>query len=544
MTAFTGTGRLIRLALRRDRIKLPVWILATVGIIASGIPALKEFYATAEQQIQYASTTAPSMVSRLFAGPVDGANMGSIVMVEYFLFVAVVIAFMSTLTVIRHTRQNEEKGRSELIGSAVVGRHAALTAALVVAVGSSILASVLIALIVSSNGLPTDGAWAMALAFGGIGIVFAGVAAVTAQLVESGRAANALAAAGIGLAFLFRAIGDALGNVAENGLSVTSIWPSWLSPIGWGQQMHPFTDITWWPLALYGILFAVLVTAAFYLTASRDVGLGLFPARRGPASAPRGLLSSVGLAWRLQKGTLIGWGIGVGIMSAMMGVTAVEFESFFTENEDYAEILSALGGGAEAQYTDLFFAGMMGFLAFLIAAYSLHALMRLRSEETNIHLEPVLATGVSRYRWLLSHTGLVVAGSIALSAVAGILTAVTYILVSDAAWSEIWPIVGAAFVQLTAVLALIGMAVAFFGLLPRLMVMLTWTVFAACYLVLQFGMILKLPQWVLNLSPFTHTPSVPAESIAWTPILALLGAAILLSALGIAAFRRRDVTNS
>jgi ABC-2 type transport system permease protein len=542
MRALTGTWRLVRLALRRDRTKLPIWIAAIIGLASVGPPALSEFYGTAEKQLEYAATTAPSVVSRMLAGPVDGPSLGSIMMIEYFLFFAVLVAFMSTLAVVRHTRQNEETGRSEIIGSAIVGRHSALTAALVVAIGANVLVALLMGLTLVSNNLPVEGSWAMALGVGAVGIVFAGIAAIAAQIFESARAANSLAAAIIGVAFLVRGIGDVMGTVAENGLSVASAWPVWLSPLGWGQQMHPFADTIWWPLALSGVVLVGLVTAAFYLTSHRDVGLGILPARRGPVNAAKALLSPLGLAWRLQKGILIGWSVGIAAMGVTLGITAIEFKDFFTENEDFAEVIASYSGGAQGDITDVYFAGMLAFMGILISGYALQAILRVRSEEASGQLEPVLSGAVSRPGWMFSHIGCVLGGILAITLVAGLSTGLSYALMAGAELSDGIRIALAAFAQAPAVLVLVGLAILLFGVLPRAAIAVTWSAFAACLLVLQLGAILNLPQWTQNLSPFTHLPGVPAEAISWTPIVVLLSVALALAAVGFALFRRRDLT--
>src|SRR5690606_34797028 len=145
-----------------------------------------------------------------------------------------------------------------------------------VAIGANLVLGAAIASLFAANRLPTDGSWAMGASLAGIGIVFAAIAAITAQMFQSARASNSLAGAVIGVSFLVRGIGDAMGTVATDGLSVASAWPTWFSPIGWGQQMHPFAEITWRPLILVVVAAVALSGLAFYLTAHRDVGLGIF----------------------------------------------------------------------------------------------------------------------------------------------------------------------------------------------------------------------------------------------------------------------------
>mgnify|MGYP003381820217 CR=1 FL=1 len=49
------------------------------------------------------------------------------------------------------------------------------------------------------------------------------------------------------------------------------------------------------------------------------------------------------------------------------------------------------------------------------------------------------------------------------------------------------------------------------------------------------------PDWVLQASPFTHVPLVPAEEVEPGPLLALLAIALATTVVGVASFRRRDV---
>jgi ABC-2 type transport system permease protein len=542
MGSLTGTGALIRLILRRDRIKLPLWIAAIAGMLAVSVPALKEVYGTTQDLLVYASTTASSVAARMLGGPVDGPNIGSVLMVEYFVWGALAAAFMSTLAIVRHTRQNEETGRSELIGSLVVGRHAALTAALIVVVGANLVLTALIALAITANNLPGEGALAMAAGIGGTGIVSAAIAAILVQVTESARSANAMAAAAIGAVFLVRGLGDALGKVAADGLSVTSSWLSWLSPIGWGQQMHPFGNTQLWPMLLFVVLFAVLAGFAFRLTTWRDVGAGLRATRPGPTHGAARLLKPAGLAWRLQRGVLIGWAVGAVVFGVTFGVTSVEFQDLLVENEQFIQYIEQFG--SSSNLTDLFFSGMIAIGGITLGAYGLQALQRLRSEEAGGQVESVLAGNVSRPRWMLSHIGWVIVGIALLVTLFGVSTGVSYVLAADAPWSEVARLSTAAWVQVPAMLVLAGLAIAVFGALPKLAIAVTWSAFAFCLILSQFGGVLNLPQWVMNISPFTHTPAAPAASVAVVPLVMLAAVAVVLAIAGLAAFRRRDAAVS
>ncbi|HZG04135.1 MAG TPA: anibiotic ABC transporter [Streptomyces sp.] len=537
---YTGTGDLLRLALRRDRIQLPVWIIALALVLSSTASSVTGLYQNEAERVSAQQGAAENAVALVFNGLVSGTSEGATAMTQALLLLLVAAALMSSLAVVRHTRQNEETGRSELIGSSVVGRHAALTAALSLAVLANVVLALVSALALIGSGLPADGSLAAGFAIGAVGIVFAGVAAVTAQIWQSARAANGGAAAFLGLAFLLRAVGDAAGSVSENGTRVSSSWPSWLSPIGWGQQIRPYDDNAWWVLVLPLVAFAVFVAAAFALTKVRDVGMGLRPVRPGPPRAAPSLLSPFGLAWRLQRGALLGWAVGIAIMGFSFGAVGDEINDLVGESERTAEVIEQLGGAGSL--VDSYLSATAGLLGLAIAAYAVQVLNRMRSEEAMGGLESLLATAVSRFQWLGSQLASATVGAVALTLLAGLSTGLGYGLASGDLGSALLDLTNAALVRLPAVLVLAGVAVAAFGMLPRLAVALPWTVFAICLLISQVGAALELPQSVMDISPFTHVPQMPSVGFSAGAVLVLLVIAAVLMAGGAVLFRRRNLS--
>ncbi|WP_327028683.1 anibiotic ABC transporter [Micromonospora sp. NBC_01740] len=539
MSAFTGTGRLARLVLRRDRLRLAIWVLGTplLGYALAG--SVKEFYPDEASRVGYATTSASSLVARAFNGPIAGTDLGAVVTAETYVTLALLAALLSTFAVIRHTRQNEETGRAELLGASVVGRYALLTAALLVVAAANVAATVLLAAALSGAGLPLAGSVAAAAAIGGVGLAFTGVAAVAAQLSVTSRGANALAAAAVGISFLLRAAGDVLGEQTDGGLRVVSAWPSWLSPLGWGNQVRAFGGERWWTLALPVALLVAGVAAAYALAERRDIGAGLVAPRRGPATAAPGLLSPAGLAWRLQRGALLGWAVGVAVLGFSMGIAGDEFNAMIEENPAAAEAVSAMGGGAKL--IDAYLAAMLGLFALTIGAYVVQALLRTRNDEADGLLEAVLATAVSRTRWLVTQVVAATLGALALVLLGGLTTGLGYGLVAGDPLGRAVGLGGAALVRLPALLVVAGVVTALFGLLPRWSVALSWAALIVFLLLGQLGAVLDLPQAALNLSPYTHVPSAPAVEAAALPLVVLTGVGAALLVAGTAGFRRRDV---
>ncbi|MFE5702950.1 ABC transporter permease [Rhodococcus koreensis] len=540
---YAGTPRLVRLALRRDRIQLPVWLLALAALQAFSASSVLGLYPTEPDLRSFAMATAASPVALATNGLVSGYSAGAVLACQIVMPMSLAAGLMTTLLVVRHTRQNEETGRAELVEAAVVGRKALLTAALVVAVGANLTLGLLNVVVLVAAGLPLDGSVALGAAVAGVGIAFAAIAAVTAQVTDSARTANGLAGAALGIAFLLRAVGDMTGTVTEDGTRVVSGWLTWLSPIGWAEQVRPYDDNAWWVLALPAVFALVVGSVGFALTERRDVGSGLVPTRPGPARASRSLPTAVGSAWRIQRTILFWWAFGIAVLAVVYGAIADQIDDFLGEGQQVADMMEQLGGGT-TDMVDAYFAAIFGMMAIAVAGYAVQALLRMRGEEAAGRLEPVLATAVSRPRWMLAHVGLVTVGIVVLQALTGAATGLAYGLVTEDVPGKVVSLTGAALVFVPAIGVVAALAVLAFGGVPAWSAGLSWGVLALCLIFGFLGSLLGLPQTVRDLSPFTHVPALPAAEVTATPLIWLAVIAVVVGAVGVALFRRRDLTNS
>ncbi|MFD4594174.1 ABC transporter permease [Streptomyces rubiginosohelvolus] len=528
--AFTGTGTLLRFSLRRDRVRMSVWLLAlTLGTLATAAE-YKTLYSTPEERAAAVSSM-DSPAALAMTGPrpyLSDYTAGAMLGHQMLGFMAVLVGLMSVLTVIRHTRDEEETGRAELVRSTVVGHHAHLAAALVVALVANLGLALLLALGLTATGIDgvgPGGALLYGLAHAAIGLVFAGVAAITAQLTAHTRGASGLALATIGAAYVLRASGD-VGNDAL----------SWLSPIGWIQRTYVFVDDRWWPLALCLLLAAATAAYGFVLSTRRDVGAGLRPARLGRRTASDALTRPFGFALRLHRATLLGFAAGLCLMGVMYGSILGEAADMVESVEQLQEALKDIGGATVAES----FASMvMVVVAVVAAVYVVMAALRPRAEENAGRAEPLLATGLSRSRWLGSHVAVALTGGTALLVLAGLCFGVSG-AASAGDGSLVLELTLAAAAYAPALWVTVGVAVLFFGWFPRAGAV-AWIVPVYAFLVGYLGPILQLPDGLTNLSPFGHVPRLPAAPMTWTPLLALTAVAAGLIALGLAGFRRRDL---
>ena len=532
MNTLAGTGKLVRLILRRDRLLMPVWILALAVIPISFVSSFNELFPTAAARQEYADASADNGAFVALYGRVFGSDLGEMVAWRAG-FMPIMVGLFSLLTVIRHTRTEEEAGRRELLGATVVGRHASLAAALVATFGANVVLAVLLALIMMSQGLPAAGSVAFGAELAAAGWVFAAVGGVTAQLTEGAGAARGIAVSVLGAAYLLRIAGDLSGQ-AGGGLS----WLSWLSPIGWVHRIYPYGGDRWWILALVAGLTAALAAAAVALSARRDLGAGLLPARPGPAGAAPGLRTPLALAWRLHRGLLAAWIAGFAVLGVVLGGIAEGVGDLVGDNQNLQDMFARMGG--RSALIDAYLAGIMGLLGLFAAGYAIQATLRLRTEESSLRAEPVLATAASRLRWAGSHLAFSILGPAAALAVAGLAAGLVHGLNTGDIGRELPRVWGAAMVQLPAVWVLAATAVALFGLLPRLAAV-SWGALAICVLIGLVGAAVQLNQRLLDVSPFTHIPKVPGAAVSATPLAWLASVAVVLVAAGLAGFRRRDV---
>jgi ABC-2 type transport system permease protein len=524
---FVGWGAMLRLALRRDRVLLTAWILglaATAGFSASATVAL---YPTEASRVEAAETiNASAAIVALYGRIYDPTSLGAVSMIKLTALGAAIVGIVMLFIAIRHTRGEEEPGRLELLSGGRLGRLAPLTAALVLVVGSCLLLGVLTAVANTAAGLPLAGSLAFGMGWAATGVVYGAVGLVTAQVATTARAARGLGLTVIAVSYALRAVGD----LAEPGPSLLS----WLSPVGWNQQLRAYSGERWWVLILPLVASLALVAAAYPLRARRDLGAGLREDGTGPAVGR--LASPEGLAWRLQSRVLLAWVVAFVVFSAILGSLAGSVENLLTSPSMKA-FFEALGG--KAGLVEVFLGAEIAIVAAIAAAYGVSAADRLRSEEADGHAEPVLATRVTRVRWATSHYAIALGGSALLMALAGITGGISAsISVGDS--TLVGKVVVAALAQIPAVWVVTSLVMLAFGWLPRATVAV-WGLLVAFVVVGEFGALWKLPEWVMDLSPLRHAPTLPVTTSGLVPVAWLTLVAAALSALGYLGWRRRDV---
>ena len=525
-SAFTGTLGMLRLYLRRDRVVLPLWVfLLSVPVGTVYVGSIEKVYPDQAARAGFAASIMASPAQRALYGQIYNDSLGATGIWKAGMF-HLLIAVAVILTVIRHTRADEETGRAELIDSTAVGRYASLTAALLLSFGASVSTGAIGAAGLLSTSVPPDGSLAFGAALAGSGLVFTAVAAVAAQLSPSARFARGAAFAALATAFTLRAVGDAGSGTL-----------SWLSPLGWSLQVRPYAGDRWWVLLLHLATTALLTALAYRLLSGRDVGAGLIAERPGPATASPLLRGAFGLAWRLDRGALLLWTVGLCLYGLLIG-SVVHGIGDELGDGTAQDIVQRMGGTSVLEQA--FVAVAFCMLGMMAAALAISLALRPHQEEVGQRAETVLGGAVGRGRWLAGHLAIALLSSTVAMLIAGSAAGLTYGVAAHDVGGKLSMVVATAAVQLPAVWLPAAVTVALFGLAPRFSPV-AWGVlvgFVALYLI---GSLSGFPQWLLDLEPFAHIPRVTGGAFTPIPLLWLLVIDAALIALGMAAFRRRDV---
>jgi len=283
-------------------------------------------------------------------------------------------------------------------------------------------------------------------------------------------------------------------------------------------------------LLLFVAAVAIQAVVAYELAGRRDVGMSFLPTRPGPATGRLGTAGA--LAWRLQRGSVFGWGVSFLVVGIVYGGLTDGVTDLVGDNENARQIFERMGG--RSGLTDAFLASMVGMMGLIAALYVVGSVLRLNGEESSGRAEPVLANAVGRLRWAAGHLVIAFGGSVLIMLLTGLGFIVGY-------GKEAGAILGACLVQLPAIWVIGGLAVLLYGVLPRAATA-AWGVAGAVLLIGWVGPALNAPQAVLNLSPFGHLPKLPGGQMEWTPVLILLGLSVVLVGAGLAGLRRRDMT--
>jgi ABC-2 type transport system permease protein len=521
---FVGTGKLIRLAFRQNKVLKVIWLLLPTLIAAGTYASYYSMFPTKLQLINFIHESISNPVVIGMHGQILDSTLAALTAWKIKVQLMILIGIFNIIVVMRFTRHEEESGRFELLHSTAVGRQSNLAAALISAFATNLVMGFLITFGLGMN-LPLTGSITMGLMFAFSGCLFAAIAGIAAQIADSARTANSIAVCIFAAMFILSFLNNT--NSQPKALLL-------LTPFSWFFALRPFSG-NYLAYFIPIILFTMILTGvAFTLSAKRDVGAGLIHPHPGKAQASPRFRTAFALSWRLQRGMLIGWAVGLGLFGIGIGSANQTVIKMFQENSTMANWVKEYGGPNNA-----FIALVIFVVALFVSSYILLAVLRLRSEETNLRAEPLLSASVNRIKWAGSHIIIAILGSVILMAVVGITSGLSGGIISGDISGELSKTLGASLIKLPSIWTIAGIAVLFFGLLPRLSTGLSWTVFGGFLLIQLVWELGQTNRVVYKISPFSYV--YPNHSITVLPIILLTIIASVLIAGGLVGFRHREI---
>jgi ABC-2 type transport system permease protein len=520
-----GLGAMLAVQWRTHRRALLIWMLVLIAGMVGTAGSIAGLYATPEQIHTYAQAVTAGDALVVVNGRVEGVDsLGGIIADEFGFLAALLIPLLGISLVAQATRAEEEAGRLELVLAGRVARHVPILAGLIVASAAILVIAVGFALGLTVFGVPAARSILYAASLGALAFVFAGLSALLAQVTLHSRGVYTWGLLVLALGYALRGVGD-----------VTNTWFTWLSPLGWAEKAAPFGDMRWWtlliPLAAGGLLAALAILVA----GRRDLGSALVRGGPGPARASSWLRSPLGLATTIHRPALLGWLAGTVILAGLMGALAQQFIDAILGNPAMAQALGVSSG----RPTDAMVAVTQLYIAIIATASVVQAVGSLRSEETTGRLEARLSGTLSRMGWLVAHTVVIVVGLLVIVVVSSVVLAV------GTAWStgtavDVGRILAAGAAYLPAELLVGGLALALFGLRPRALPV-AYAAVAVVAFIAFLGPGLRLPTWVLDLSPTTHVGNPPLGAVEAPPLVVIGAIAAVLGGAAAMGFRRRGV---
>ncbi|WP_329612333.1 ABC transporter permease [Streptomyces brevispora] len=526
-SGLTGTRLLLRASLRQEARSFAPWVAAVTALSASSVLAYAFIFPDTAERKSLAAAVGGNPALSLIFGPArdlsttEGFNTWRSLALGGFI-----TALMAIFAVIRASSAQEDSGRAELLASGVMGRSARLAVAVAQASLAAFAVGVVSAVVTVLCGADWADTLLLSATFTVTGLMFAAVAAVTAQLGSDARTASTLAVAVLGGLFVLRGYLDSM-DFGE--------WVTWTTPLGWMERTEPGTGNSWWPL-LPGLgLAALLLMAAFALQARRDFGQGALAPRPGPA---RGAVrSSLALAWRLNRGPVLSWTVAFVLLGVVFGNFSTSVTDLLTDNPAAAAVLAS-GATTPDALVASFLVTILSLVGIIAAISGVQTMLKVRSEELEDRVEPVMAAAVRRPSYLGAHILVALAGPTAGVLVAGLVTAL--IAGTAGIGVGIGDVLLQAVVTVPAVWTAAAVSVAVIGARPQVK-LAAWIGVLASFVLTLLGPTFKLPDWALGISPFHHIPQVTAAHPDWWGLLGVTLVTAAFLAIGTAGFRRRDL---
>ncbi len=494
--------------------------------------AYRNAYPHASDRLALARSFGENKAVRLFYGvPHDLLTVSGYSAWRVGGTLAIFAAVWGLLAAVRALRAEEDAGRAEAVLAGIVTRGGMFIAAVAAMTAGAFVLWLAIALGSIIAGLPLGGSLFLALAVVSVAPVCAGAVAVVCQFAATRRVALELGGAVIAAWFLLRVVADTANGVG---------WLRWLTPLGWAEEMRPFTGAHPAVLLLPLLASVLLFLLAGRLSVARDVGRGIVNAPESRPARLRLLSSPGALALRLESGSLVVWFASVGAFAFIVGIISTSISASDIPAGLRREI-EKLGSGSILTPGG-YMAFVFIFFVLIVGLFCCAQVGGARHEEAGGELETLLALPVGRVGWLASRLGLAVVAAALLALLTGALAWAG--AAAGGAHVAFGSMIGAGANALPSALLFLGLAAAVYAAVPRAGAAVSYGLIVVAFLWQLFGALLGAPSWLVKVSPFAHVAAVPNEPFRTEAALVMLAVGAAAAGIALAVFRRRDLSGA
>jgi ABC-2 type transport system permease protein len=506
------------------------WIVGLAGI-GWGVAATFDVRHGSEEELAaLAATEGIPAFEALVGRYVEPATVEGLTLSRWGWF-GILAAVWGMLAGARLLRGEEEAGHLEPLRAGAISPRGFLAGALAALYTTHLVFLVAIGVGHTAGGIDAATAWATGGAIALLTACFATASALASQLVATRRRVVGVVATALGVSLGIRVL--AAG-------SATPDWLWWATPFGWIGFLHEVDEARRWVFLAFGVLLSGLVVATF-ATARRGLHAGALStgADEAPARPRRPVGGQLGLAVRFTSAPMRTWGLTVGLVALAFGLLARDFAEVAAELPATIAVAEQMGIVGLDTPAGIVAWTLSLFVGLLVAVFVAGQVAAVREEEATWRLEHLLVRPVGRSRWLVTRVLTVAVAATLIAAVGGVLAWVGTVL-TDVPITGVDGLLAGLNVVPVALLVL-GFGIGLYGLVPRLVVPLTYGLVVGGFVLDFVGGLLELPEPVLALSPFRHLASVPAEEMNLAAALVMLAVGVLAAVIGTMAFRRRDL---
>lgn len=527
---FNNTTKCIRFILKKERIYISIWIAVLVIMTIAQAYSFVDLYPTAiERQAVAQTMDNPAVITMIGkAYGIDNYTLGALFSNQTLLLTAVVAAIMSILMVSRNTRGDEDTGRTEIILSLPVGRLSNTFAIIIVVISINFITALVMGVglyALKIESLDLTGSLLFGISVGVIGIIFASISLLIAQLSSSARGTVGFSFCILGFSYLLRAIGDIRYEIL-----------ALISPLGMILRSKVYVGNSWWPSIIIIVVSIVTILLSLYFNSVRDFGAGAIAVKPGRKRASIFLQNILGLGIRIQRNTIIAWLTGIFIVSIAYGMLLCDIEIHLESSEIMKNMFTYGNGHSVIQQ---FSTVLMGIVAMINTLPVLLSILILKSEEKTGRIENLISRTVSRSNLLGSFLTISIVFSFALQFLFGLgfWYAGSNVLSSPLSFADT---IASSLVYLPGIWVFLGLSVFLLCCLPKLTILI-WVYYSYSFFVIFMGSILQLPDWLVKLSPYGIIPKIPIDDVDYIRIITIIVISIIFMVLGFIGYNKRDL---